>query len=166
MAEKAEPPSKRDPVSFGKWEFASWAKEQGADVNFKDYYFRAERTEVIGAMFAVAAVYGGDVRLLIDSGAICWCRRQRWHAKRHVPSARSAGCSCKGWNYVYGRNCALWKTSHRPLSQRPLSGYPALSIRLGGMRAPPLLWPLCPQPLPVPLYYQRTGDVILPHLPR
>ncbi len=51
MAKKAETPSKRDPVSFGKWEFASWAKEQGADVNFKDYYFRAERTEVIGAMF-------------------------------------------------------------------------------------------------------------------
>ena len=64
MAKKAETPSKRDPVSFGKWEFASWAKEQGADVNFKDYYFRAERSEVIGAMFAVAAVYGGDVRLL------------------------------------------------------------------------------------------------------
>ena len=28
-------------------EFAFWAKEQGADVNFKDYYFRAERPEVI-----------------------------------------------------------------------------------------------------------------------
>ena len=43
MAKKAETPSKRDPVSFGKWEFASWAKEQGADVNFKDYYFQIGR---------------------------------------------------------------------------------------------------------------------------
>ena len=63
MAKKAETPSKRDPVSFGKWEFASWAKEQGADVNFKDYYFRAERSEVICAMF-------------------CSCRRLWRRAKR------------------------------------------------------------------------------------
>ena len=43
-------------------EFAFWAKEQGADVNFKDYY---EKTPI----FRHASVWNGDVQLLIELGA-------------------------------------------------------------------------------------------------
>lgn len=43
-------------------EFAFWAKEQGADVNFKDYY---EKTPI----FSQASAWNGDVQLLIDLGA-------------------------------------------------------------------------------------------------
>ena len=43
-------------------EFAFWAKEQGADVNFRDYYGRTP-------IFRHASVWNGDVQLLIDLGA-------------------------------------------------------------------------------------------------
>ena len=43
-------------------EFAFWAKEQGADVNFKDSY---EKTPI----FRHASVWNGDVQLLIELGA-------------------------------------------------------------------------------------------------
>lgn len=43
-------------------EFAFWAKEQGADVNFKDYYGKTP-------IFKQASVWKGDVQLLIDLGA-------------------------------------------------------------------------------------------------
>lgn len=43
-------------------EFAFWAKEQGADVNFKDYYRKTP-------IFNHASVWNGDVQLLIDLGA-------------------------------------------------------------------------------------------------
>ena len=43
-------------------EFAFWAKEQGADVNFKDYY---EKTPI----FRQASAWNGDVQLLVDLGA-------------------------------------------------------------------------------------------------
>ena len=43
-------------------EFAFWAKEQGADVNFRDYY---EETPI----FNHASFWNGDTRLLIDLGA-------------------------------------------------------------------------------------------------
>lgn len=43
-------------------EFAFWAKEQGADVNFKDYYGKTP-------IFKHASIWNGDVQLLIDLGA-------------------------------------------------------------------------------------------------
>ena len=43
-------------------EFAFWAKEQGADVNFKDYYGKTP-------IFSQASAWNGDARLLIDLGA-------------------------------------------------------------------------------------------------
>lgn len=43
-------------------EFAFWAKEQGADVNFKDYY---KKTPI----FKHASIWNGDVQLLIELGA-------------------------------------------------------------------------------------------------
>lgn len=43
-------------------EFAFWAKEQGADVNFKDYYGKTP-------IFNQASAWNGDVQLLIDLGA-------------------------------------------------------------------------------------------------
>lgn len=43
-------------------EFAFWAKEQGADINFKDYY---DRTPI----YYHASDWRGDVQLLIDLGA-------------------------------------------------------------------------------------------------
>lgn len=43
-------------------EFAFWAKEQGADVNFRDYYGSYP-------IFYQASAYQGDVQLLIDLGA-------------------------------------------------------------------------------------------------
>ena len=43
-------------------EIALWAKEQGADVNFKDYYNKTP-------IFSQAAAWRGDVQLLIDLGA-------------------------------------------------------------------------------------------------
>ncbi len=43
-------------------EFAFWAKEQGADVNFKDYYGQTP-------IFNHASAWNGDVQLLIDLGA-------------------------------------------------------------------------------------------------
>ena len=43
-------------------EIALWAKEQGADVNFKDYYNKTP-------IFSQAAAWQGDVQLLIDLGA-------------------------------------------------------------------------------------------------
>lgn len=43
-------------------EIALWAKEQGADVNFKDYYGKTP-------IFAQAGAWQGDVQLLIDLGA-------------------------------------------------------------------------------------------------
>ncbi len=43
-------------------EFAFWAKEQGADVNYKDYYGKTP-------IFSHASSWNGDVRLLIDLGA-------------------------------------------------------------------------------------------------
>ncbi|MCI9458742.1 MAG: ankyrin repeat domain-containing protein [Oscillospiraceae bacterium] len=43
-------------------EFAFWAKEQGADVNYKDYYGKTP-------IFNHASFWNGDVRLLIDLGA-------------------------------------------------------------------------------------------------
>lgn len=42
-------------------EFAFWAKEQGADVNFKDYYGRTP-------VYYHASSWNGDVQLLIDLG--------------------------------------------------------------------------------------------------
>jgi len=44
------------------WEFAFWAKEQGADVNFKDYY---EKTPI----FKHSSTWNGDVLLLLKLGA-------------------------------------------------------------------------------------------------
>ncbi|MCI8359715.1 MAG: hypothetical protein HFE86_00060 [Clostridiales bacterium] len=43
-------------------EFALWAKEQGADVNFKDYYGKTP-------IFSQASAWKGDAQLLIDLGA-------------------------------------------------------------------------------------------------
>lgn len=43
-------------------EFAFWAKEQGADINFKDYYGKTP-------IFHHASTWNGDVQLLIDLGA-------------------------------------------------------------------------------------------------
>ena len=43
-------------------DFAFWAKEQGADVNFKDYYGKTP-------IFNHASFWNGDVQLLIDLGA-------------------------------------------------------------------------------------------------
>lgn len=43
-------------------DFAFWAKEQGADVNFKDYYGNTP-------IFDHASFWNGDVQLLIDLGA-------------------------------------------------------------------------------------------------
>lgn len=43
-------------------EFAFWAKEQGADINFKDYYGKTP-------IFHHASAWNGDVQLLIDLGA-------------------------------------------------------------------------------------------------
>ena len=43
-------------------EFAFWAKEQGADINFVDYYGKTP-------IFSHASAWGGDVQLLIDLGA-------------------------------------------------------------------------------------------------
>ena len=43
-------------------EFAFWAKEQGADVNFKDHYGKTP-------VFNHASFWNGDVQLLIDLGA-------------------------------------------------------------------------------------------------
>ena len=43
-------------------EFAFWAKEQGADVNFKDHY---DKTPI----FQHASVWNGDVSLLLELGA-------------------------------------------------------------------------------------------------
>lgn len=43
-------------------EFAFWAKEQGADINFKDYYRRTP-------IFHHASIWNGDVQLLIELGA-------------------------------------------------------------------------------------------------
>lgn len=43
-------------------EFAFWAREQGADVNFKDYYGKTP-------IFKQASAWKGDVQLLIDLGA-------------------------------------------------------------------------------------------------
>lgn len=43
-------------------EFAFWAKEQGADVNFKDYY---EKTPI----FEHSSMWNGDVPLLLELGA-------------------------------------------------------------------------------------------------
>ena len=43
-------------------EFAFWAKEQGADVNFKDYYGKTP-------IFNQVSSYCGDTQLLIDLGA-------------------------------------------------------------------------------------------------
>ena len=43
-------------------EFAFWAKEQGADVNFRDYY-------EVTPIFDHASFWNGDTRLLIDLGA-------------------------------------------------------------------------------------------------
>lgn len=43
-------------------EFAFWAREQGADVNFKDYY---EKTP----LFVHVSAWNGDAQLLIDLGA-------------------------------------------------------------------------------------------------
>lgn len=43
-------------------EFALWAKEQGADVNFKDYYGKTP-------IFDHASSWNGDVQLLLDLGA-------------------------------------------------------------------------------------------------
>ena len=43
-------------------EFAFWAKEQGADVNFRDYY-------EVTPIFNHASFWNGDTRLLIDLGA-------------------------------------------------------------------------------------------------
>lgn len=40
-------------------EFAFWAKEQGADINFKDYYGKTP-------IFHHASTWNGDVQLLID----------------------------------------------------------------------------------------------------
>ena len=43
-------------------EFAFWAKEQGADINFKDHYGKTP-------VFNHASAWNGDVRLLLDLGA-------------------------------------------------------------------------------------------------
>ncbi len=43
-------------------EFAFWAKEYGADINFKDYYGKTP-------IFNHASVWDGDVQLLIELGA-------------------------------------------------------------------------------------------------
>lgn len=43
-------------------EFAFWAKEQGADINYVDHYGRTP-------IFAQASAWNGDVQLLIDLGA-------------------------------------------------------------------------------------------------
>lgn len=43
-------------------EFAFWAKEQGADINFKDYYGKTP-------IFSHASAWNGDVPLLIELGA-------------------------------------------------------------------------------------------------
>lgn len=43
-------------------EFAFWAREQGADVNFKDYYGKTP-------IFHQSSAWNGDVQLLIDLGA-------------------------------------------------------------------------------------------------
>lgn len=43
-------------------EFAFWAQEQGADINFKDYYGKTP-------IFHHASVWNGDVQLLIELGA-------------------------------------------------------------------------------------------------
>ncbi len=43
-------------------EFAFWAKDQGADVNFRDYY-------EVTPIFNHASFWNGDTRLLIDLGA-------------------------------------------------------------------------------------------------
>lgn len=61
-------------------EFAFWAKEQGADVNFRDYYGNLP-------IFRQASSWCGDVQLLIDLGADIHVRRYDGTTPLHCAAA-------------------------------------------------------------------------------
>lgn len=111
-------------------EFALWAKEQGADVNFVDHYGRTP-------LFNQASAWNGDARLLIELGA-------------DVAASDHSGVTPLHWASLYGRAEAV-----RAL----LDAGAEVGARSGRLDLPGFLTPLEKTLLQDRLPYQRLLEI-------